>query len=118
MEDINNKFVARQAIFDHNKNTYAYELLYRNSLDNFYSCSKAEQATSQIILQNHIFGDLTNLCSQKKAFINFDEKSLLEKLPLVLDRNTVVLELLETINVTPDVISAVSALHKKGYTLA
>jgi len=118
MEENNSKFVARQAIFDHNKNTYAYELLYRNSSDNLYSCVKAEQATSQVILQNHIFGDLNNLCSQKKAFINFDEKSLLEKLPLVLNRNEVVLELLETINVTPDIIEVVSALYNKGYTLA
>jgi len=118
MEEINNKFVARQAIFDNQKNTYAYELLYRNSLDNFYNCSKEEKATSQVLLQNHIYGDLPNLCSHKKAFINFDEKSLLEKLPLVLDKNAVVLELLETINVTPDVIKVVSALYNKGYTLA
>jgi len=118
MEDIHNKFIARQAIFDHKKNTYAYELLYRNCLENFYNCSSPEQATSQIILQNHLFGDLSNLCSQKKAFINFDEKSLLAKMPLVLDRNEVVLELLETINVTPDVIKTVSALYNKGYTLA
>ncbi|NQZ81060.1 MAG: HDOD domain-containing protein [Colwellia sp.] len=118
MENTSNKFIARQAIFDKNKNTYAYELLYRNSLDNFYSCETPEKATSQVILQNHIFGDLFNLCSQKKAFINFDEKSLLAKLPLMLDKNTVVLELLESINVTPDIIETVSALYNKGYTLA
>jgi len=118
MEDINNKFVARQAIFDRDMNTYGYELLYRNSLENVYSCSKPEQATSQVVLEDLIFGDLTNLCSKKKAFINFDEKSLLAKLPLVLDRNSVVLELLETINVTPDVVKIVSDLHHKGYILA
>jgi len=118
MEDVINKFVARQAIFDRNKNTYAYELLYRNSLDNFYSCAKAEQATSQIIYQQHLFGDLENLCSQKKAFINFDEKSILAKLPSMLDKNTVVIELLETINITPAIINAVSILYDQGYTLA
>lgn len=118
MEDVNNKFVARQAIFDHNKNTYAYELLYRNSFENFYSCSKAEQATSQIVYQQHIFGNIVDLCSQKKAFINFDEKSILAKLPSMLDKNSVVIELLETINVTPDIIKAVSKLYNQGYKLA
>jgi EAL and modified HD-GYP domain-containing signal transduction protein len=118
MNNIDNKFVARQAILDRNKKTYGYELLYRNSFDNFYSCSKEEQATSQIIFQNHILGDLTNLCSKKKSFINFDEKSILAKLPLMLDKNTIIVELLETINVTPDIIKVVSMLHKKGYTLA
>jgi EAL and modified HD-GYP domain-containing signal transduction protein len=117
MED-NNKFIARQAIFDQNKNVYAYELLYRNSFDNFYNCDKAEKATSQIIYQHYIFGDLVNLCSQKKAFINFDAKSILAKLPSMLDRNSIVIELLETINVTPEIINAVAALYEQGYTLA
>ena len=112
------KFVARQAILDKNKNTYAYELLYRNSLKNFYSCSSDEQATSQIIFQNHVFGDLDTLCSHKKAFINFDESSLLAKLPLMLNKNAIVVEILETVNVTAEIISAVTTLHSKGYTLA
>ncbi|NQZ22563.1 MAG: HDOD domain-containing protein [Colwellia sp.] len=118
MEDVNNKFVARQAIFDHNKNTYAYELLYRDSFDNFYNCSNEEQATSQIIYQQHIFGDLDNLCSKKVAFINFDEKSILANLPLLFDKNSIVVELLAAINITSDIIEAVSVLYKKGYTLA
>jgi len=113
-----NKFIARQAILDRSKNTFAYELLYRNSFENFYSCTDEEQATSQIIFQNHIFGDLANICSQKKAFLNLDEKSILAKVPLLLDKKTVVVELLETINVTPEVIKAVSLLSNKGFILA
>jgi len=112
------KFVARQAILDKNKNTYAYELLYRNSFENFYNSSSDEEATSQIIFQNHVFGDLNILCSHKKAFINFDESSLLAKLPLMLDRKTSVVEILETINVTEEIISAIKIIHSKGYVLA
>ncbi len=115
---MDNKFIARQAILDRNKNTFAYELLYRNSFENFYNCPQEDQATSQIIFQNHIFGDLPNLCSQKKAFINFDEKSILAKLPLMLDKKVIVVELLETINITPDVIEAVAFLFEKGYQIA
>lgn len=118
MESIENKFIARQAILDRNKNTVAYELLYRNSFENIYNCSKEEQATSQIILQNHVFGDLQNLCSHKKSFLNFDEKSILAKVPHILDKNAVVIELLETINVTAEVFKAVSILYDKGFTLA
>ena len=118
MEYCNNKLVARQAILDCNKNTYGYELLYRDSLENAFNHSKPEQATSQVILQNHVLGDLTLLCCNKKAFINFDERSLLSKLPLMLDKNEIVVELLETINVTHDVIDVVAALYNKGYTLA
>jgi EAL and modified HD-GYP domain-containing signal transduction protein len=118
MEYCNNKLVARQAILDCNKNTYGYELLYRDSLENAFNHSNPEQATSQVIFQNHVLGDLTHLCCNKKAFINFDERSLLSELPFMLDKNTIVVELLETINVTPDVIHVVSSLYNKGYILA
>jgi len=118
MQNTNNKFVARQAILDRDMNTFAYELLYRKSLENTFSTSNPEQATSQVIFQNHILGDLTNLCLQKKAFINFDEKDILEKLPLMLDKDTIVIELLVSISVTPEILEEVSALHEIGYTLA
>jgi c-di-GMP phosphodiesterase len=118
MGHCNNKLIARQAILDSDKNAYGYELLYRNSLENAFNHSKPEQATSQVILQNHVLGDLKNLCGNKKAFINFDERSLLSKLPLMLDENSIVVELLETINVSPDVIQVVKTLYDKGYTLA
>jgi EAL and modified HD-GYP domain-containing signal transduction protein len=118
MEDCNNKIVARQAILDCKQNTYGYELLYRNSLENVFNHSKPEQATSQVIFQNHVLGDLTTLCGNKKAFINFDERSLLSKLPLMLDKNVVIVELLETIDITPDVIHVVTTLYNKGYILA
>jgi EAL and modified HD-GYP domain-containing signal transduction protein len=118
MTNIDNKFIARQAIFDNTKNTYGYELLYRNSFENFYSCPKAEQATSQVIFQNYILGDLEDLCAQKKAFINFDEQTILAKLPHMLEKNRVIIELLETIKITPDIIQAIEVLFKKGYTLA
>lgn len=36
----------------------------------------------------------------------------------MLDKNVIVVELLETINVTPDVIHVVSMLYNKGYTIA
>jgi len=118
MQNTNNKFVARQAILDRDLNTFAYELLYRKSLENIFSASMPEQATSQVIFQNHILGDLTNLCLQKKAFINFDEVDILEQFPLMLDKNTIVVELLATINVTAEIVEAVSSLYKNGYTLA
>lgn len=117
-DNINNKFIARQAILDRDMNTFAYELLYRKNLDNIFIGTPSEEATPQVIFQNHILGDLPHLCSQKKAFINFDEIAILQNFPLMLDKNTVVVELLETINVTPEVIEVVSSLYKKGYTLA
>lgn len=118
MEVENNKFVARQAILDTEMKTFAYELLYRNSMSNFYTGLSPEQSTSQIIFQNHIMGNMGELSMNKRIFINFDEKSLLAKLPLFLDKKIVVIELLEDMNVTQSIVNEVSELFKKGYKIA
>lgn len=118
MEIDNNKFVARQAILTKDEKTFAYELLYRNSLNNYYTGASPEQSTSQIIFQNHIMGNIQELCLNKRVFINFDEKSLLAKLPLFLDKKIVVIEILEDTKITQRIISEVSSLAKKGYQIA
>lgn len=118
MGGVSDKYVARQAILDREQQTFAYELLYRSGLDNFYTGTSPEQSTSQIIYQNHIMGSIDELCLSKLAFINFDEKSLLSKLPLFLDKKIVVIEILEDVNITPEIIKEVGELYKKGYKIA
>lgn len=117
MKTANNKFVARQAILDKSKQTFAYELLYRNSMKNCYTGASPEQSTSQIIFQNHILGDLKELCMGKFAFINFDERSLLAKLPQYLDKKQVVIEILEDVNITKILSMKYLNFIKKGIKL-
>ena len=42
-------YAARQPILDANKNLYAYELLFRDSLDNVFPEIDGDEATSKII---------------------------------------------------------------------
>jgi EAL and modified HD-GYP domain-containing signal transduction protein len=118
MESIRSTFIARQAILDSNLNTFGYELLYRDSLDNIFKSASPEKATSSVILQNHILGDLSNVCADKVAFINFDKTTILQKSALVFSPDTIVVELLETIELNDEVIFNISQLHKKGYLVA
>jgi EAL and modified HD-GYP domain-containing signal transduction protein len=118
MESIRSTFIARQAILDNDLNTFGYELLYRDSLDNVFKNASPEKATSSVILQNHILGDLSNVCADKLAFINFDETTILQKSALVFSPKSIVVELLETIELNDEVIFNISQLYKKGYLIA
>jgi EAL and modified HD-GYP domain-containing signal transduction protein len=118
MEDNQNTFIARQAILNVNLKTIGYELLFRDSLDNVFNAASPEKATSQVILQNHILGDLSNVCFGKLAFINFDELTLLQNSPLLFNPKSIVVELLETIQISDELIFNISQLHKKGYIVA
>ena len=112
------KFVARQAIFDDKLNTIGYELLYRDNMNNTFDELCNDKATSQVIIQNHLFGNLSTLCGGKKAFINFHDNTLLQKFPLMFDKDSIVVELLETVTVSREIIDVVIELHAKGYTIA
>ena len=112
------KFVARQAILDEQSTTIGYELLFRDSLTNAFSESNNDKATSQVIIQNHLLGNLSQICAGKKAFINFHDNSILQKFPLMFDKEMIVVELLETLNISNEIIDVVAELHQKGYTIA
>jgi len=115
---LKNKFIARQAILDRNMDTYGYELLHRDSLDNIFKDLPPEKATSQVIYQNHVLGDISDICLGKIAFINFDKITILQDVALLFDKKDIVIELLESIDITAEVIFKVSELYKKGYQVA
>jgi c-di-GMP phosphodiesterase len=118
MEIISDTFIARQAILDINLKTIGYELLFRDSLENVFRESSPEKATSKVILQNHILGNLVDVCCGKLAFINFDEFTLLQNSPLLFNPQDIVVEIIETINISDELIFNVSQLYTKGYKIA
>jgi len=118
MDNKQHTFIARQAILDINLKTVGYELLFRDSLDNVFNEPSPEKATSKVILQNHLLGDLSNVCFGKLAFINFDQFTILQNAPLLFNSKNIVIELITTIHVTDELVFKVSQFHKKGYTVA
>ena len=64
-------FVARQPIFDKQKNVIAYELLYRDSASNFFNSEVGATKATSILLSNAYFSfGIDMLLENKKAFIN------------------------------------------------
>lgn len=112
-------FVARQPIFNRDKEIVAYELLYRNSLKNFFDPSvSSSKATSILITNSHINIGMDNLVEDKYAFINFDSTLINNDIPSLLNKDSVVIEVLEDVKPDRVFLSNLLALKKQGYTLA
>ncbi len=111
-------FAARQPILNNKKELVAYELLFRQSLDNVFPKIDPDQATAHMVEGLHLNMGLDSLADDKLAFINFTHDSLLHRYPLLLPKEQVVVELLETVRPTKGILQACEELKQKGYTLA
>jgi c-di-GMP-related signal transduction protein len=112
-------FVARQAIFDRKRQLYAYELLYRSDAGrNQFDGTDAALATRQVISSTMLSIGLENILCGKKAFLNFDHRLLSDGMHLSLPRQSIVIEILETVDPTADLIALCQNIHDQGYVIA
>jgi len=111
-------YAARQPILDVNKNLYAYELLFRDSIDNVFPEIDGDEATSKIIEASKFNMGISEFTSNKLAFINFTLETLSQGYPEMLTNEEVVVEILETIKPGKKLLSLCKDLHSKGYIIA
>ena len=110
------RFIARQPIFDDRLKVFAYELLFRAGPENVFKSRK--EASSSVIVDSATLFDLQTLTGHAKAFINVDEAAILRGAVRLLPANRIVVEILESVSPTPEVVQACSDLCAAGYTLA
>lgn len=113
-------FVARQPIFDLNTKVVAYEMLYRSGSTNAnaFDGTDGNVATSKVINAVFYSPEGAQLLNQKTAFVNFPQDLLLNDAALAIPPHNAVIEILETVEPTPEVISACKRLRAKNYKLA
>ena len=111
-------FLARQAIFDSDYKSVAYELLYRNSKENRFDTSVDEDTATMKLISNCVAIGLGELTNEKKAFINFTNGLIKNEFPSILPKDMVVIEILESVKATNEIIIALNNLKNKGYKLA
>ncbi len=112
-------FIGRQAILDKKKGVYAYEILFRSGLKNAFDPNLDGNVATQSVMVNAMleFG-MKKLVSEKKGFINFTEKNLLDRAPKLLPADTIVVEILETVQPRAEILEAVQELKAAGYKIA
>jgi EAL and modified HD-GYP domain-containing signal transduction protein len=115
---MHNTYIARQAILDRNRATIGYELLFRDSPDNKFPEIDPDVASSKLIIQNHLQGDIRSITMGKLAFINFTEKCLVNKYPLMFDKNAIVIELVGHKTPKDRLFKIIKFYHEKGYKIA
>ncbi|MDR1571441.1 MAG: EAL domain-containing protein, partial [Clostridiales Family XIII bacterium] len=113
-------FVARQPIFDRKKEVFAYELLYRKdkTKNAFDETMDADQASARTIINSFVEIGLDKLTNGSKAFVNFTERLILDNIPNLLSPDLLVVEVLENIRPTPEILAACRSLKKNGFKIA
>lgn len=111
-------YIARQAILNEKSETIGYELLFRDSRDNKFPDIEHDVASSKLIIQNHIHGDIQTISMGKLSFINFTENCLIHKFPLMFDKDTIVIELVGAEKPTKKLLKIIQFYHEAGYMIA
>jgi c-di-GMP-related signal transduction protein len=111
-------FIARQPIYTAKKDIYAYELLYRNNLDNKFPEINGDIATTDVIINSFINIGIDELSNGKPCFINFTENLLQQKLPTYFKPREIVVEILESVELNQELLEICQELKSKGYLLA
>lgn len=110
-------FLARQPIVNRDQVLVAYELLFRNTSSSLSSTQHGRMATAAVISSAMEIG-LLNIVGASKAFFNIDQRSIMSDFISVLPADKVVLEVLETVIVTPELLRRMSRLLNAGFSFA
>lgn len=110
------RYLARQPILDVHGHVYGYELLFRDGAEAMFR-GNGETATRMMIDNTVLFG-LQDLAHGLPAFVNCTAEILTGDLIRLLPPAVTVLEILETIEPTADVVAACHRLKAEGYRLA
>jgi len=112
-------YTARQAIFNRRQHTVAYEVFFRDGIENaFPKHVDSTAATSRLILNQHLNVGITSITNGKRALINFSEQGILDRFPALLPADDIVVEVLEDVEPTDEVYEACRDLFHRGYRMA
>jgi EAL and modified HD-GYP domain-containing signal transduction protein len=109
---------ARQPVFDARNRIYGYELLYREDGGTAYTCDDGDVATSNVMAASFLSMGFRELSGQKKALINFTKNMLLHGVATLFPKEQIVVEILEDVEPSEDVVAACRELKKQEYTIA
>ncbi len=110
--------MGRQPILGPSLKTVGYEILYRNCEIDHASFQDEGIATATVLLNTYLDIGLEHVVGSHLAFLNIPRQFLLEHFCEALPKDRVVLEVLENVEPTPEVITTLQTLSQKGYTIA
>ncbi len=113
----NQFFLARQPILNRSQRLVAYELLYRNAEVHEAAVTDGTHATASVIAHASELG-MEQVVGDQLAFVNVDTTGLMSDFINFLPNDKVILEVLESVQPTPDVLRRLQELKLAGYKFA
>ena len=111
------QYVARQAILDADRCLTAYELLFRDSTENRCPPGDPDLASKKTIDTAVLLG-LETLSDGHRVFLNSTANLILDGLPTLFPPQITVVEILESVQPTRQLIEACQNLKSEGYCIA
>lgn len=110
-------FLARQPILDRNQDLIGYELLFRNADVGSAIFSTDLSATASVISHASQLG-LEKVIGESLGFLNVDAAVLMSDIFQFLPRERIILEIVETMKVTPEILARIGELVQAGFRFA
>jgi c-di-GMP-related signal transduction protein len=111
-------FVARQPIFNIKEDVCGYELLYRKNHVNEFPNIDGDQATAHVIINSFLNIGIDDLSCGLPCFINFTENLLKQKVPTYFRPQEIVVEILENVSPSMELLTICRELKSLGYKIA
>lgn len=111
-------FLARQPILDRKQNIVAYELLFRSGQANHATILDDLSATAHVVTS--VLGEMgiQSVLGTQRGFINVSADLLQSDMLELLPPHQIVLEILESVEITSAVIERCAMLKRHGFTIA
>ncbi|GLC88594.1 EAL and HDOD domain-containing protein [Lysinibacillus piscis] len=111
-------FVGRQPIFNLDEQIEAYELLYRNKDANVFPMVDSDMATIEVLVNSFVTMGIEEVTKNKPGFVNFTEKLITSSIESYLNPLHVVIEILENVQLTPQLVERMKDLKARGFKIA
>ncbi|ATP41749.1 EAL domain-containing protein [Solibacillus sp. R5-41] len=111
-------FIGRQPIFNAQEQVVAYELLYRNSEKNSFPMVDPDTATVDVLVNSFLSIGIDEVTKGKPSFVNFTKNLLMDTTLDYINPSRVVIEVLEDVPITEELVQRIIELRKRGFKVA
>ena len=111
-------YVGRQPIFDTYEQIVGYELLYRNKQENAFPNVDSDIATVDVLVNSFLSIGIDEVSQGKPMFVNFTGNLLKSSLFDYLDPTKIIVEILEDVKITAEIVTRIKELKQRGFKMA
>ncbi|MYM41387.1 EAL and HDOD domain-containing protein [Duganella qianjiadongensis] len=111
-------FLARQPILNRGQRLVAYELLFRDGRVRNDACISDDTAATASVIAHASELGMGQVVGDQMAFVNVDAVGLMSDFIRFLPPDKVILEILETVKATPELLDRIRELKRAGFRFA